>query len=239
MKREYYYPRQLADQPEWHINYADVLEEKGVDIGLVPAAVAASVNDSRHLGYALGAWLTKVRDFGPGCTSELETLRFGTGGTPFELPAFTPPTPPAGLTPVLPGALGRIFKYVQTIKNASGYTEGIGLLMGIVGSEAPPPPPPGEAPPPEMEASAISGTTHQFGRVKFVKAGHQYVIIQCSTNGGPQVELGMANKSPYIDKRPLTVPGQAEIREYCARFYDDGAPSSTWCPPQKVTISPS
>ncbi len=72
----------------------------------------------------------------------------------------------------------------------------------------------------------------------FLKDGHEHVVIQCSTNGGPPVELGMSNKSPFIDTRPLGVPGQAEIREYSARYYDNGAPSSNWCGPEKVTISP-
>ena len=106
MKRQPYYPKQLADQPEWHFNYADRLTENGAAMGLLPADVTASANDSRHLGYALGIWLTQVREFGPGSTAELETLKFGSGGSPFELPVFTPPAPPAGLTPVLPGGPG-------------------------------------------------------------------------------------------------------------------------------------
>ena len=127
MRRQEYYPTRIEQQPEWHFNYAQVLEDEGVGIGLVLADVTASVNDSRHLGYALGAWRTYMKESGPGATGQLETLRFGTGGTPFVLPAFAPPAPPAGLTAVLPGALSRIFKYVQAIKVVSGYTEGFGL----------------------------------------------------------------------------------------------------------------
>ena len=48
----------------------------------------------------------------------------------------------------------------------------------------------------------------------------------------------MSNKSPFIDDRPLLVPGQAEVREIRARFFDDGVPSSGWCDVAKVTISP-
>ena len=236
MKRQEYYPTRLADQPEWHFNYADRLAEKGADLGLVAAAVTASVNDSRHLGHALGAWLTQVREFGPGATGELETLRFGTGLTPFELPVFTPPAPPAGLTPVLPGALARLFKYVQAIKAAPGYTEGIGLLLGIVGSEAPPPPP-GDAAAPRITVTAVSGPDHQRGRVKFFKDGHQYIIID-SRRGGAWEQLVMAHKSPHLDDRPLLVAGQAEVREYRARFFDNGATTSDWCDVAKITVGP-
>ena len=44
-----------------------------------------------------------------------------------------------------------------------------------------------------------------------ILCGNEYVAIQCSTNGGPPVELGRSNKIPFIDTRPLAVPGQAEI----------------------------
>jgi hypothetical protein len=89
MKRQEYYPTRLSAQPEWHSNYADRLLEKGADLGLLAADVTASANDSRHLAYSLGPWLTKVRDFGPGSTGELDTLKYGTGATPMTCP-FSP-----------------------------------------------------------------------------------------------------------------------------------------------------
>ena len=92
--------------------------------------------------------------------------------------------------------------------------------------------------PVEITVTAISGTENQYGRVKFVKNGHEYVIIECRINGGAYVELGMANKSPFIDDRPLLVPGVAEIREYRARYYDNAAPSSGWSDVAKVTVGP-
>ena len=238
MKREHYYPRLLADQPEWHFNYAEVLEDEGVGIGLELAKVTASVNDSRHLGYALGAWRTYVRDFGPGATGQIEVLRYGTGGLPFELPAFAPPAPPAGLTPVLAGALTRIFKFVRTIKAASGYTDGLGLLMGIVGSEEPPPPPPGDVPPPRIIITVIAGDTFQKVRLKFFKDGHEYVEFQSRRGAGDWETLGQSKKSPFLDERPLLSPTQAEIREYRARFLDDNQPTSEWCAVEKATVSP-
>ena len=80
--------------------------------------------------------------------------------------------------------------------------------------------------------------TNQNGRVKFVKKGHDYLIIEGSVNGGAFAELGMSNKSPFIDSRPLLVAGQAEVREYRARYYDNGAPSSGWSDVAKVTVGP-
>ena len=48
----------------------------------------------------------------------------------------------------------------------------------------------------------------------------------------------MTNASPYVDMRPLLVADQAEVREYRARFFDDGAPSSEWCDVAKLTLGP-
>lgn len=238
MKRIAYYPKTQADQPEWHFNYSDRLEELGVGIGLLLADVTASVNDSRQAGYAIGAWLTKVREFGPGCTGQLDALLNGTGNTVFVLPDFVAPDPPVGMTAVLPGVLTRIFKYVQTIKSASGYTPGIGLLMGIVGPEAPLPPPGGEVSPPRIKVTAVSGDTHQNARIKFYKDGHQFVAFECRRGTGGWEPIGMSDKSPLIDDRALLVAGQAEVREIRGRFFDHGTPSSDWCDVAKVTISP-
>jgi hypothetical protein len=239
MKRKYYYPNKVAEQPAWHFNYATQLTELGVGMGLVLPDVTASANDSRNVGYALGEWLNGVREFGPGATGQVETLKYGTGSVVFTLPEFLPPTPPAGMTAVLPGALARIFKFIKMIKAAPGYTEGQGLLMGIVGEELPPPPPGpgGDAPPPRLTVSAIPGDANEYGRVKYIKDGHEAVMLE-SRRGGAWEELTKGYKSPYIDNRPLLVPGQAEVREYRARFVDKGVFTSGWCDVAKITVGP-
>ena len=233
MKRQPYYPKSLDAQPEWHFNYADRLSELGAGIGLLPADITASVNDSRHLGYALGVWLTKVREFGPGVTGELETLRYGTGTTAFELPDFVAPTPPAGLTPVLPGALNRVFKYVQTIKSAPGYTEGIGILMRIVGQEDTI-----EHLSPELTLKVEQGPTCQCVRIRFKKWEH-YAIALYSKRGTNDWELlGIDTDSPYIDERPLLNPAQPELRSYRARFWDAGTETGDWTDITTTTVAP-
>jgi hypothetical protein len=232
MKRQPYYPKQIADQPEWHFNYADRLAENGAAMGLLAADVTASVNDSKHLGYALGAWLTKVREFGPGATGELETLKFGTGGTAFELPVFEPPAPPAGLTAVLPGALARIFKYVQTIKAAPGYTEGLGLLLGVVGEEDTV-----EHIRPEFTLKTEAGDGCHCVKVRFKKFGHYAVAVYSKRGNGGWELLGIDTASPYEDDRPLLVAGQPEIREYKLRFWDAGEENGEWTDVASITVS--
>lgn len=237
MKRYYYYPNKVAEQPAWHFNYADQLTALGAGIGLALPDVTASANDSKHLGYAIGAWLNAVRDFGPAATGQVEVLKYGTGTDAFTLPAFIPPAPPAGLTAVLPGALARIFKFVKMIKGAPGYTEGIGLLLGVVGAEIPPPPP-GSNQPPRISLSINQTPAMQDVLVKFFKDGHEGIWLESRRGAGAWEFLSISTKSPYTDSRALMNPAQAEVREYRAMFWDSGQPNGEWCDVAKVTVSP-
>ena len=93
-------------------------------------------------------------------------------------------------------------------------------------------------PPPRIFLNAIPGQTFEYARVKFYKDGHEYVVLECRRGNGDWEELVQSNKSPYIDNRPLLVANQAEVLEYRARFWDNGAPSSGWCDVAKVTVGP-
>lgn len=241
MKRQNYYPRILAQRPEWHSNFAAKLIHYAAQLPLTAAQTDNGVADNLTLYYGLGDWITKVRELGPAATANLRDLEEGTGSAAFAFITFEPPEPPtlpAGALPVKPGALRRVFKLVQVIKGLPGYTEAIGLDMGIVGSEAPETPPT-DAPPPDITVKAVSGTSHQFAQIKFIKNGHEYLVVESRRNGGPWEQVGMSNKSPFTDTRPLLTADQAEIRDYRARYFDDGEPTSDWSPVSRVTISPS
>lgn len=240
MKRSEYYPQILTAQPEWHTNFAAKAQEYGPTLPLTDAQVNHTVADNERLAYGLGDWIKQVREFGPAATGSLEVLRYGTGGAAFTFTAFNaPPLPalPPGVTEVLPGALNRTFALVQVIKGLPGYTEAIGLDMGIVGSELAAPPP-GETPPPEVKATVIPGDANQYVRLKFFKRGHEYVVIESRRGAGAWEEIAQRNKSPYVDERDLLAAGMAEVREYRARFWDAGAPSSDWCDVLRVTVGP-
>ena len=131
-----------------------------------------------------------------------------------------------------------IFMFVKMIKGAPGYTEGIGLLLGVVGEELPMPPPPGEAPSPELTVKIIAGTLNQYVNVKYYKRSHEYVVIECRRGTGDWEQIAQSKKSPFIDNRNLLVAGQAEVREYRARFWDNGAPTSDWCDIARITVGP-
>jgi hypothetical protein len=240
MQRDDYYPTRIAERPEWHANFAAKFQIYGPLLGYPAAEVNAAVADNLYLAYGLGDWVSGVREFGPACTAALKTLATGTGSAPFVFTPYTAPalpTLPAGITAVLPGALDRTFGLVQGVKGKPGYTDDMGLDMGIVGSEKPAPPP-GEAPAPRITVAAIPGDAHEYARVKYFKDGHEALQIQGRRGGGNWEDLAMSYKSPFIDERPLLVAGQAEVREYRARFYDRGVYTSGWCDVAKVTVGP-
>jgi hypothetical protein len=240
MKREKFYPNRVAERPEWHAQLAAKLPIYGPTLGLTPAQINNGVADNLTLAYGYGDWKTNLYEIGPAGTASLDLLASGTGSDPFVFPTYTapaPPTLPAGITAVLPGALDRTFLLVQEMKAKPAYTLPMGLDMGIVGSETPPPPP-GDPVPPRIKVSVIQGANSEIARMKFFKDGHTGIHAEVRVNGGAWLLLTSSDESPILDERPLLVPGQAEVREYRARFWDAGKPNGPWCDVVKVTVGP-
>ncbi|MBE2284015.1 MAG: hypothetical protein IAE77_11210 [Prosthecobacter sp.] len=240
MKRNNYYPRREPERPEWHANFAAKLLIHGPTLGLSAAVIANAVADNLMLAYALGDWKTNLYEMGPAGTAALRSLESGTGTAAFVFPTYTAPalpTLPATADPVTPGALERTFLLVQEIKGKLAYDLPMGLDMGIVGSEMPPPPP-GEPPPPRVTATVVDGTANQAVSFKFFKDGHQGVLGESQRGTGGMELLTMSTKSPIVDDRPLLVPGQAEVRQYRFRFYDNGQVNGAWTDILRITVGP-
>ena len=181
MKRQRYFPETMAERPAWFENFATQLTPANVTLGLDAGAVTDIIADARYCRYVCGVWLTAVREFGPAATAALEILFSGSGATDMVLPAFTAPALPAGVTAVPPGALDRIFAFVQTIKSCAKYTEAIGLQLGIVGQEDAT-----EHPLPEFSLKVERGGSGSCECVKvtFKKYGRQGVVIHSRRGGG-------------------------------------------------------
>jgi hypothetical protein len=135
MKRNTYYPARQADQAAWLTNYANKLGGYTAILGLTAAQVTATIGDARWLAYVLLTWLPAVRAWALGCTDALTEAQTGSGGNPQILPVFTAPLLPAGVSAVNPGALDRLFFFVQQIKDNDKCTDAIASDLGIVGSE--------------------------------------------------------------------------------------------------------
>ncbi|MFN0075462.1 MAG: hypothetical protein ACKVY0_03195 [Prosthecobacter sp.] len=236
MKRSNYYPNQLPERPEWHTNFAAKLQIYGPALPLTAAQINAAVADNRYLAYGLGDWISNVRDFAPACTAALANLATGTGGeafvfTPYNTPVL--PTLPAGITEVLPGALDRTFRLVQVIKGLPGYTDDMGMDLGIIGEEDT-----AEHTRPEFTLKAEAGDGCNCVRVRHKKFGHYAVAVYGKRGSGSFELLGISKDTPFQDARPLLVAGQPEIREYKLRFWDAGTESGDWTDVASITVSP-
>ncbi|WP_395719318.1 hypothetical protein [Prosthecobacter sp.] len=235
MKRQPYYPKLMPQQPEWHHNFASKLPGYATALGLDTAEVNAAVADNLLLAYALGDWITNVRNFAPSCTSALEDLTGGNGSEPFAFPAYAAPTPPAlpsGITEVAPGALDRTFLLVKEIKGKKAYNETMGLDLRVVEEEDA-----AEHPRPEFALKTEAGDGCHCVKVRFKKFGHYAVAVYSKRGSGGWELLGIDSSSPYEDDRPLLVAGQPEIREYKLRFWDAGEENGDWTDVASITVS--
>jgi hypothetical protein len=133
---------------------------------------------------------------------------------------------------VAPGALNRIFDFVQIIKRSPGYTEAIGQDLGIVGAEDST-----EHTRPDFSLVAEMGMGCQCVKVRYKKFGHYAVAIYSKRGTGDWVLLSIDSASPYLDERPLMVDGQPEIRQYRLRFWDAGSENGDWSDVATITVS--
>lgn len=235
MKRKYFYPADFFERPEWHSNLAAKLQLYAAALPLPAAEVNEGVADNLYLAYGLGVWINNVREYALSCTSLLDTLTRGTGGEPFVFSTCTAtalPTLPVGITEVLPGALDRTFKLVQQIKTRPGYTEAIGLDMGIIGEEDTT-----EHSMPEFTLKTEQGMGCHCVKVRYKKFGHYAVAVYSKRGAGGWELLGISSDNPYEDERPLLVAGQPEVREYKLRFWDSGAENGDWTDVASTTVS--
>lgn len=233
MKRQNYFPSRIGDQVNWLKNYADKLPTYAGTLGLDTGDVTDGVADARRAEYALGDWLTDLRDFSPAATSAVDIILYGTGTLVAELPTFTAPTSATGTTALLPGTLNRIFTQAGDIKRAPGFTPAIGIDLGIVGPEDMM-----SQTMPKMALKVETGTGCQCVRLSFTKYGHQGVYMESRVAGGVWEFLGIDTESPYMDDRPLKVAGTPELREYRMRFWDKGMANGPWTDVGTVTVAP-
>jgi hypothetical protein len=149
---------------------------------------------------------------------------------PETIPGTTLPTPYAGEIPK-PGTLIRLRLAVQNIKTRKGYTDVIGADLDIIthaGSDGP-------------EAPTLSMSSFHAGSVTigWNKSGWTGIKMQSRPQtGGDWTDLGLNLYSPFVDHRSLSVPGQAEMREYRACYLDRDVPQDEWSQTLTVTVMP-
>lgn len=136
MKRQTYFPSRIANQLPWFANlYGKLAAYLATLTGLTADQITGGIADAKWLFYVVGIWQPAVRAFAPSCTEAVNLAMAGTGSTPQVLTAFTAPALPTGTVAVAPGALDRIFALIADIKVSAGYTDAIGLDLGLIGPE--------------------------------------------------------------------------------------------------------
>lgn len=132
MKRQNYYPTRQADQAVWLENFRLKLALHASALNLPPQRVTEAIADARWLVYLFSSWLEAVRTHGKAATNALEWAQTGEGT--LNLPSFTAPALPDGVTARPAGALRRLFDLVAEIKENNTCTEPMRIDFGIVGS---------------------------------------------------------------------------------------------------------
>ena len=227
--KQRFYPNRTAEQMNWLRNFADKIPPYASTLGLDAAEVTLAVQDALWAGYIVGAWQPAARLFAKAATQYAKSTEKGEGSSP--LLTFTPPPLPEDVVPRPFGALDRVFRLVRILKNSRDYTEAIGADLGVTIT-----PSQAEHTAPELKLRLRPGPGGVEVEVRFTKWGHFAIWLECRRTGGDWEDVGIMTQSGSRDARPLLVPGQPEIREYRARFWDKGSPNGEWSPVAQVTL---
>ena len=74
--------------------------------------------------------------------------------------------------------------------------------------------------------------------LRFVLREHEGVWMQCHTQGDAGYQdVGSDTASPWVDTRPVKVPGTPEWRDYRACWWDHSTPSMAFGPVLRVIVN--
>jgi hypothetical protein len=227
-------PRTDDDLMLWYTNFAARFAAHATALGFSQADVTAVQADDAMFSYLVG-------DLLPAYASALQTrtayknhIKNGPLGSPggSPPPALTLAAAPANVSP---GVVPRLRQLVARIKAAPGYTDAIGLDLGIVETQV------GSAAPvisakPKAKAHAIAANEVQ---IDFDKRRFDGVLIESRRTGETGwTSLGTDNFSPFMDSRPLLVADKPEVREYRLRYIQLDEPVGDWSDIINATARP-
>ena len=233
MKLQNYFPSALGDRIAWLVNFQFKLPGIAARLNFEQGTVDGAMADLAWLIYFLSEAQPWTRRQALACTALAKDLMTGKGNNPVVLPLSAMPEPPEGVAPVKPGALRRIFKLARTIKFSLGYTEDMGIDLGIVGDLYK-----ADSPVPTFKLTVISGDDGEHVKLTYRLYGRDNVTVECLRGDGGWEDLGLHNGTTWTDKRPLLDPARPEIRQYRLRFWHGGHPASEWTAVASVTVSP-
>ena len=234
MKRQRWFPTKINDQIAWLVNFRDNLPTYATALGLAPATVTAILADCNWLIYVLQNWLTDVRTFGTTATQASLLAQSGPAAGPVELPDFTPPALPNGVTPQPAGALDRIFDLVQVIKNSGKSNAEIDNALRIVGSEATGP---------DLTSIQPKFTVEIVGNqviIKWTWGGQSdyldSILLEVDRGDGKGFVLLTIDTTPgYTDTQPF--PAVKTVWTYRGIYRVGDQPVGVWSAPVIIAVS--
>ena len=227
MQFDPFFPRTEAAETIWFSNLKTKILTTGYAAALqLEAGEATTVQSICTLFiYINENFLPLVRSFPEAWTATIEQARSGTGG--IVVPPAPAWNPPAGSASFTSGLLSGLFTRIARWKTAAGYTEAIGKDLGIVG----------ESRPATEEPPVLKDSVNPDGvKLTFKKHGHKGIYLESRRQGHEAWEfLAIDIESPYLDTRANLTPGQAEWREYRARYWD-GTAVGDWSAALRVNV---
>ncbi len=183
MARKDYYENVVNKKPTWHENYMKKLEEHQAVLGITPEKLAQAQADSA-------------------------TVRTEIDETEQAKQAFSARVNQRNTT--LSGIEARTRADANLIKASPGYTEAIGIDLGIVGEEAGLPSSLEDVKP-EVTITMMPGRVrHDWKKLKFTAL----VVYRMRGNETTWTKLDIDFKSPFDDEDANLVAGVPELRKY-------------------------
>jgi hypothetical protein len=206
-------PRTDTELALWLTNFSSSFEARAASLGFTEADVNAVKADAAMLNYIVGDLIPTYKSALQARTSFKNRMVTGPAGAALAAPS--PPSTGPAPAAVAPGILPRLRVLVQRIQLSPGYSETVGIELGVAGPEGGPSTPDGP-PKPTLKARSTGPGTVQ---VDFSKERFDGVLIESRRAGeNAWQSLGLDSYSPYLDERPPLEAGRPEARQYRARY---------------------
>lgn len=230
MANQPFFPGREGDQTQWFGNVQSKVAGYYTPLDI---STARQAKLTLTLNWLIWTWQTYMgarRPEGLAATAWRNNLATG---TPDPAASAAPPVP-ATLTPPTStpyfGMLTWLFEEVARWKTAEGYTDTIGLDLGVIGAEATP-----HTAPPALTEDATALNRVDLG---FVLHEHDGVWIQCLRAGDAgYTDVGSDTAAPWVDTRPVKVAGTPEWRDYRACWWDNATPTMNFGPVLRVIVN--
>jgi len=215
-------PKGNNERVTWSLNFEEIFPVIGADLGFSAAEIAALINDSAMMRYAILNGQSATA-FSRTCTGFKNAMLGGVGDN-VESPKIPVYNPLALPTLVEAGVLERLSKALQCAKLSSKFNQSVGERLLIAASNAAT-----EIPDDAKPAGSATAMTGSIVRVDWTKGRFDGVFID-SQRGDETAwtRLDFDMRSPYEDLRPPLAPGKPEERRYRLIYFMDNQTVGIW-----------